>query len=84
MSRRFRLGLFAVSAAGLGALLLWAVAGLPDFGHYRGPYGNVLNAVVPTERHVSNVLAKLGLRNRAEVAARLSATETPGGTPIEG
>jgi multicomponent Na+:H+ antiporter subunit B len=57
MSRRFRLGLFAVSAAGLGALLLWAVAGLPDFGHYRGPYGNVLNAVAPSERHVSNVVA---------------------------
>ena len=57
MSRRFRLGLFAVSAAGLTALLLWAVAGLPDFGHYRGPYGTVLNAHVPAERHVSNVVA---------------------------
>ena len=57
MSRGFRLGLFAVSGAGLGALLLWAVAGLPDFGHYRAPYGNVLNAVVPSERHVSNVVA---------------------------
>ena len=57
MSRSARLVLFAVSAAGLGALLLWAVAGLPDFGHYRGPYGYVLNAVVPPERHVSNVVS---------------------------
>jgi multicomponent Na+:H+ antiporter subunit B len=57
MSRSVRLGLFAVSAAGLAALLLWGVAGLPDFGHYRGPYGYVLNAVAPNERHVSNVVA---------------------------
>jgi multicomponent Na+:H+ antiporter subunit B len=57
MSRRFRLGLFAVSAAGLAGLLLWSVAGLPDFGHYRGPYGKVLNQVVPGERHVTNVVS---------------------------
>jgi multicomponent Na+:H+ antiporter subunit B len=56
MSRRLRLGLFGVSAAGLAALLLWAVAGLPDFGHYRGPYGFVLNASAPAERHVTNVV----------------------------
>src|SRR5919201_1760551 len=57
MTRRSRLGLFAVSAAGLAALLLWAIAGLPDFGHYHAPYGNVLNEVVPSERHVSNVVS---------------------------
>jgi multicomponent Na+:H+ antiporter subunit B len=57
MSRPQRLGLFAVSAAGLTALLLWGVAGLPDFGHYRGPYGFVLNASAPGERHVTNVVA---------------------------
>ena len=57
MSRRSRLGLFLASAAGLGALLLWGVAGLPDFGHYRGPYGFVLNAVAQPERHVTNVVS---------------------------
>jgi multicomponent Na+:H+ antiporter subunit B len=57
MSRRARLGLFAVSASGLAALLLWAMAGLPDFGHYRGPYGFLLNAAAPDERHVTNVVA---------------------------
>jgi multicomponent Na+:H+ antiporter subunit B len=59
MTRSARLGLFLVSAAGLGALLLWAVAGLPDFGHYRGPYGTILNSVAPGERHVSNVVASV-------------------------
>jgi multicomponent Na+:H+ antiporter subunit B len=57
MSRGARLGLFAVSATGLTALLLWGVAGLPDFGHYSGPYGFVLNASAPGERHVTNVVA---------------------------
>jgi multicomponent Na+:H+ antiporter subunit B len=57
MSRQARIGLFAVSAAGLAALLLWAVAGLPDFGHYRGPYGKVLNSVAVGERHATNVVA---------------------------
>lgn len=57
MTRRMRLGLFGVSAAGLAALLLWSVAGLPDFGNYRGPYGKVLNHVAPSERHVTNVVS---------------------------
>jgi multicomponent Na+:H+ antiporter subunit B len=57
MTRRVRLGLFGASAAGLTALLLWSVAGLPDFGHYRGPYGKVLNRVAPSERHVTNVVS---------------------------
>jgi multicomponent Na+:H+ antiporter subunit B len=57
VSRAFRTALFAVSAAGLVALLLWAVAGLPDFGHYRGPYGKILNSVALGERHTTNVVA---------------------------
>ena len=57
MSRTVRLSLFAFSAAGLTALLLWSVAGLADFGHYPGPYGYALNRVVPSERHVSNVVS---------------------------
>src|SRR3954452_16230429 len=57
MTRTARLSLFAVSAAGLTALLLWSVAGLPDFGHYRGPYGKVLNRVATPERHVTNVVS---------------------------
>jgi multicomponent Na+:H+ antiporter subunit B len=57
MTRSARLALFFASAAGLAALLLWSVAGLHDFGHYPGPYGFVLNQVVPSERHVTNVVS---------------------------
>jgi multicomponent Na+:H+ antiporter subunit B len=57
MTRQLRIGIFALSATGLAALLLWAVTGLPDFGHYRGPYGKVLNRVAVGERHATNVVA---------------------------
>jgi multicomponent Na+:H+ antiporter subunit B len=59
MTRTVRIGFFAASAGGLAALLLWAVAGLPDFGHYRGPYGQILNSVAVGERHTTNVVASV-------------------------
>jgi multicomponent Na+:H+ antiporter subunit B len=47
---------FLAGAAGLAALLLWGVAGLPDFGHYRGPYGHILNAVGVQQRHATDIV----------------------------
>src|SRR5207248_4817227 len=48
---------FVGAAAALGALFVWALAGLPSFGDYRGPYGIVLDRVAVGERHASNVVA---------------------------
>lgn len=59
LSRRPTFVLFVAGALGLGALLLWAFAGLPDFGHYTGPYGDVLNATEAGERHGSNVVTAI-------------------------
>jgi multicomponent Na+:H+ antiporter subunit B len=56
VSRRVRLGIFGVAACGLGALLFWSLAGVPDFGHYHWPYGRVLNHVAVSERHTTNVV----------------------------
>ena len=56
MTRQIRLGVFTVAGCGLAAFLLWGLAGLPGFGHYHWPYGNVLNQVAPNERHTSNVV----------------------------
>ncbi len=56
MTRTVRLSVFAVSAAGLAALLLWSLAGLPDFGLYHWPYGKLLNNVAVGERHTTNVV----------------------------
>jgi multicomponent Na+:H+ antiporter subunit B len=57
MTRSARVVLCAASLAGLAALLAWGVAGLEPFGHYPGPYGTLLNAVEPHERHAANVVA---------------------------
>jgi multicomponent Na+:H+ antiporter subunit B len=59
MTRSVRLAFFAVSAAGLAGLLLWAAAGLPDFGGYHHAYGRVLNSVAVGERHTTNVVTSV-------------------------
>ncbi|HSR12448.1 MAG TPA: MnhB domain-containing protein, partial [Thermodesulfobacteriota bacterium] len=54
MNRRARLAVFLAGAIGLGILLAWGYMGLPEFGHYPGPYGDRINARVVSERHVTN------------------------------
>ena len=56
MSRRTRIVVASVALLGMAALLGWAYAGLPDFGHYRGPYGYVLNRLATPRRHMDNVV----------------------------
>ena len=57
MSRRARLWLFAPALAAMVALLLWGFTGLPDFGHYRGPYGKVLAKVAVPERKATDIVS---------------------------
>lgn len=56
MTRRVRMAVLAPALLGLGALLAWAIAGLPAFGDYRGPYGYLLNKLVVPLRHTTNVV----------------------------
>jgi multicomponent Na+:H+ antiporter subunit B len=56
VSARARLVLALGSLAGLGALLVWAVGGLPDFGHPRGPYADLAPRIMLEERHVTNTV----------------------------
>ncbi len=55
MSTRIRLVVFLTFAAGFAALLGWGLSGLPAFGDYRGPYGDLVNASGVPERHVTNM-----------------------------
>ena len=57
MSRRARCLLALVALAALGTTLVVAVADLEPFGHYPGPYGDVLAKVVPGERHTGQLVA---------------------------
>ena len=56
MTRRVRIAVLTPALAGLGALFAWAIAGLPAFGDYRGPYGYVLNRIVVPLRHTTSVV----------------------------
>jgi multicomponent Na+:H+ antiporter subunit B len=56
MSPRLRVLLFCVGAVGVGFLLVWGVADLPSFGHYAGPYGDIVTRLVEPQRHMANAV----------------------------
>jgi multicomponent Na+:H+ antiporter subunit B len=59
VSPRARQLIMLAAGAGLLAFFVYGVVGLPDFGHYRGPYGIVVNHVAGSERQVTNAVAAL-------------------------
>jgi multicomponent Na+:H+ antiporter subunit B len=65
VSRRARLGLFALAGPGLLAVLLLGLHGLPAFGHYHGIYGLVVNKVEPGLRHATDIVTALNFDIRA-------------------
>jgi multicomponent Na+:H+ antiporter subunit B len=65
VSRRARLLLFAIAAAGFGVVLVYGLAGLPAFGHYKGVYGNVINGLGVTVRHATDLVTALNFDIRA-------------------
>src|SRR5919204_783049 len=56
MRLRARLALFAAAAVGLGALLVWGLAGLPDFGDYQGKYGRIVARSSVPERKATDAV----------------------------
>jgi len=64
MNRRGRMILFLLSAAVFGGVYLWGLKGLPPVGHYRGPYGDVLNQVATYERHVTDIVTAVNFDYR--------------------
>jgi multicomponent Na+:H+ antiporter subunit B len=56
MNRTGRYILFFPSAIVLFALFAWAVRDLPPFGHYRGPYGELINNTTVFERHITDAV----------------------------
>lgn len=64
MKRRARLIFFLCSAAAFAGIYLWGLKGLPAVGHYRGPYGYVLNRVATYQRHVTDVVTAVNFDYR--------------------
>ncbi len=55
MKRSIRLFLFALASVAVAAMVLAGSAGLPGFGNYPGPYGDLVVASAGPDRHVTNV-----------------------------
>jgi multicomponent Na+:H+ antiporter subunit B len=64
MTAATRRNVFLLAGAGLFAFLLWSFAGLPDFGHYAGPYGDILNASSIPERQTTAVVSAINFDYR--------------------
>lgn len=56
MTTRLRIGVLLVSSGGFAALLAWAIVGLPDFGHYPGPYGDLISRLAKPQRSTANAV----------------------------
>jgi multicomponent Na+:H+ antiporter subunit B len=65
VSRNARIAVFTLAALGLGVVLVYGFAGLPDFGHYHGVYGNVVNGIGLSERHATDMVTVLNFDIRA-------------------
>lgn len=65
MKSRHRYALFFPAVVLLFGLLVWAMHDLAPFGHFRGTYGNTLNAITVYERHTTNVVTAVNFDYRA-------------------
>jgi len=65
VTRRTRLVMFGIAAAGLGVVLIYGLAGLPAFGDYHGVYGHVIDRIGVTERHATDLVTALNFDFRA-------------------
>jgi len=64
MTPRQRLWFFAVAAAGLVACYLWAIAGLPGFGRYPGPYGQAILRQFIAQTHATAAVSAVNFEYR--------------------
>src|ERR1051326_5379323 len=64
MNRKIRYALFFPFAAAFFGLFYVAIQGVPAVGHYRGPYGDVINAVAVAERHSTDVVSAVNFDYR--------------------
>src|SRR4051812_9356670 len=60
-----RKALLGAGVAGLAALFLWGLRGLPRFGSYPGPYGDLLNSFAVGERKATDIVSAVNFDYRA-------------------
>jgi len=65
MNPALRRWVFLAGLAGLVAFYLWGLTGLPPFGHYHGPYGNVINRIAVGQTNATAVVSAVNFDYRA-------------------
>ncbi|HTZ25628.1 MAG TPA: MnhB domain-containing protein [Streptosporangiaceae bacterium] len=56
--------IFLAAIAALGAFYLWGLAGLPGFGNYPGPYGNIINRIAVARTNATGVVSTVNFEYR--------------------
>lgn len=56
MTASWRMRIFWLAAAGFAVMYFLGAKNLPPWGHYRGPYGDVMSALSVYERHATDVV----------------------------
>jgi multicomponent Na+:H+ antiporter subunit B len=55
---------FLIAMAGLAAFYLWGLAGLPGFGNYPGPYGDIINRIAVAQTNATGVVSAVNFEYR--------------------
>lgn len=64
MTPRQRRWIFLLGAAGLAAFYLWGLVGLPAFGNYPGPYGDIVNRIAVGQTQSTGVVSAVNFEYR--------------------
>ncbi len=64
MSAVQRRWMFLIAVAGLVAFYLWGLTGLPGFGRYPGPYGDIINRVAVSQTNATGVVSAVNFEYR--------------------
>ncbi|HLJ09341.1 MAG TPA: MnhB domain-containing protein [Acidimicrobiia bacterium] len=64
MTPATRRAVFLVAGVGLLAFYLWGLTGLPAFGHYHGPYGDLIDAVAVAQTHATGIVSAVNFDYR--------------------
>jgi multicomponent Na+:H+ antiporter subunit B len=56
--------IFLGGVAGLMAFYIWGLHGLPGFGHYRGPYGDIINRIAVAQTKATGVVSAVNFEYR--------------------
>ncbi len=56
--------IFLVAVSGLMAFVVWGLAGLPGFGSYPGPYGDIINRIAEAQTRATGVVSAINFDYR--------------------